>query len=79
MSKKLSPTHHVTYDHQQGDWKVLHGGADRAAARFDNKQEAVEAAREISRNQGTELKIHNRDGKIAQSDSHGHDPFPPKG
>jgi hypothetical protein len=79
MSRKPNPMHHVTFDKQQHDWKVLRGGADRAAGRFETKQEAVDAAREISRNQGTELKIHNRDGKIAQSDSHGHDPFPPKG
>ncbi len=36
-------------------------------------------SREISRNQKTELVIHNMDGRIAQSDSHGNDPFPPKG
>ena len=74
-----SNTHHVTHDKQTGDWKVARGGADRAAGRFDTKQEAIDAAREISRNQGTELKIHNKDGKIAQSDSHGKDPLPPKG
>jgi hypothetical protein len=27
----------------------------------------------------TELRIHNKDGRIASSDSHGGDPFPPKG
>jgi len=79
MPKKPSHTHHVTYDHEQGDWKVLRGSAQRAAGRFENKSEAIRAAREISRNQGTELKVHNRDGKIAQSDSHGHDPCPPRG
>jgi len=79
MSKKKSNTHHVTYDKQADDWKVIRGGAGRAARRHDTKAEAVKAAREISRNQNTELKIHNQDGKIAQSDSHGNDPFPPKG
>jgi hypothetical protein len=33
----------------------------------------------VSRSQGTELRIHNRDGRIAQSDSHGRDPNPPRG
>ena len=33
----------------------------------------------ISQNQGTEMVVHNRDGKIAWSDSHGNDPYPPKG
>lgn len=36
-------------------------------------------AREITQNQGTELVIHGRDGQIRSKDSHGHDPFPPKG
>jgi len=78
MAKK-SNTHHVTYDKKADDWKVIRGGAERAASRHDTKAEAVKAAREISRNQHTELKIHNQDGRIAQSDSHGNDPFPPKG
>ncbi|MCC0050129.1 MAG: DUF2188 domain-containing protein, partial [Rhodobiaceae bacterium] len=39
----------------------------------------VQRAREISRNADTELKIHNRDGRIAQSDSHGNDPRNIKG
>jgi hypothetical protein len=33
----------------------------------------------VSQNQGTELRIHNKDGRIGQSDSHGGDPYPPKG
>jgi len=79
MSSNRGKTHHVTYDRSAKDWKVQRGGADRAAGRYDTKAEAVKAAREISRNQGSELKIHNMDGRIAQSDSHGNDPFPPKG
>ena len=79
MAKRGPETHHVTYDGQNGDWKVARGGADRASGHFESKKEAVDAGREISRNQGTELRIHNRDGKISQSDSHGHDPCPPKG
>lgn len=45
---------------------------------FDRKDDAVDRGREISRNQGTELVIHNTDGKISRSDSHGKDPCPPK-
>jgi hypothetical protein len=39
----------------------------------------MDSAREISRNAHTELKIHNLDGRIGQSDSHGHDPRKIKG
>lgn len=75
---KGSNTHHVVPD-PKGGWNVKRGGADRASGHFGKKQDAINAAREISRNQGTELKIHNQDGKISQSDSHGNDPKPPKG
>ncbi|MBI4027336.1 MAG: DUF2188 domain-containing protein [Verrucomicrobia bacterium] len=63
----------------QGGWNVKSGGADRAAAHFDLKVDATERRRSISQNQRAELLIHNRNGRFAQSDSHGADPFPPKG
>lgn len=74
----MAKTHHVV-PASQGGWNVKKGGADRASGHYDNKTDAVKAAREISQNQGTELKIHNKDGKISQSDSHGKDLYPPKG
>jgi hypothetical protein len=58
---------------------VKKGGATRASGHYDTKQDAVDAGRKISRNQKTELRIHNLDGTISQSDSHGNDPYPPKG
>ncbi len=60
-------------------WAVKGEGNSRATALTNTKREAIDRAREISRNQGTELVIHNRNGQISQKDSHGHDPFPPKG
>ncbi len=63
----------------EGGWDVKRGGGDRASAHRDTKEAAINRGREISRNQQTELRIHNKDGKIASSDSHGHDPHPPKG
>lgn len=75
---KGPPTHHVVPD-ADGGWNVKRGGSERASGHFETKSEAVDAAREISRNQGTELRIHNKDGRIASSDSHGRDPNPPKG
>jgi uncharacterized protein YdaT len=71
-------THHVV-PNPDGGWDVKRGGADRASNHFDTKQEAIDRGREISRNQQTELRIHNKDGRIADSDSHGRDPYPPKG
>ena len=70
-------THHVV-PNPGGGWDIKRGGAKRSSGYFETKQEAVNRAREISRNQGTELVIHNRNGKIASCDSHGNDPCPPK-
>jgi hypothetical protein len=74
MAKK---SHHVV-PNPKGGWNIKKGGAEKASNHFDLKQEAIDAARIISQNQKTELVIHNKDGKISQSDSHGNDPHPPK-
>lgn len=78
MPKKGPKTHHVV-PKSAGGWDVKRGGGKRASSHHDTKADAIKAAREVSRNQKTELRIHNKDGKIAQSDSHGNDPFPPEG
>uniref|UniRef100_A0A7C1J445 DUF2188 domain-containing protein n=1 Tax=Ammonifex degensii TaxID=42838 RepID=A0A7C1J445_9THEO len=70
-------THHVV-PNPEGGWNVKRGGAKRSLGHFETKREAVNRAREISRNQGTELVVHNRNGRIASCDSHGNDPCPPK-
>ena len=75
---KKPGTHHVV-PNPDGGWDVRRGGASRSSGHFDTKQAATDRAREISRNAETELKIHNRDGRISQSDSHGNDPRNIKG
>ena len=71
-------THHVV-PNPGGGWDVKRGGASRASSHHATKQAAIDSGRAVSRNQGTELRIHNKDGRIAESDSHGGDPYPPKG
>lgn len=70
-------THHVV-PNPEGGWDVKRGGSEKASKHFDTKREAIDSGREISRNQGTEFIIHNRDGRISESDSHGNDPYPPR-
>ena len=70
--------HHVVPS-SEGGWKVKRNGSTRASEWYSTKQEAINRAREISRNQKTELIIHNKDGKISQCDSHGNDHCPPRG
>lgn len=71
------PSQHVVP--HDGKWAVRAEGAERATSVHDTQREAIDAAREIARRQGTELLIHGEDGKIRARDSYGHDPFPPRG
>lgn len=63
----------------EGGWAVRGAGSQRATAVHDTQAAAVDQARSIARHQGTELLIHGTDGRIRDRDSHGHDPYPPKG
>jgi hypothetical protein len=71
-------THHVV-PNPDGGWDVKRGGGEKASHHTDTKADAERIAREISKNQETELVIHGQDGKIQSKDSHGNDPYPPKG
>lgn len=53
--------------------------AQRASAHTETKAEAILKARTVSKNQDSELFIHNMNGQFVRRDSHGNDPFPPKG
>lgn len=72
-------TTHMVPNSKKGGWDIKQGGASRSSGHFDNKDAAVDRARSISRNRGSELYIHNRNGRISRKDSHGNDPYPPKG
>lgn len=76
MAKQDS--HHVV-PNPDGGWDVKKGSSKKASHHTDTKAEVVKIARDISRNQNTELFIHGKDGKIQRKDSHGNDPYPPKG
>lgn len=64
--------------HQDG-WAVKGAGNQRATSVHHTQQQAIDAARKIASNQHSELVIHRPNGRIRDKDSHGHDPFPPKG
>ena len=59
-------------------WAVLGEGNERDTAVYPTQSEAVERAQEIARNQGSEVIIHGRYGRIRDKDSYGNDPCPPK-
>lgn len=62
-----------------GRWGVRGEGNSKLTSIFDTQAEAIDRAREISKNQGSELFIHGRDGRFRERDSYGNDPYPPKG
>ena len=65
--------------HPDGGWQVKGEGNSRATVRTETQKDAINIARDIARNQGSELVIHRSDGTIRDKDSHGRDSFPPKG
>ena len=74
----MSKNQHVV-PHPDGGWQVKGEGNIRATVRTDTQREAIDRARSIARNQGSELVIHRLDGAIREKDSHGRDPYPPRG
>lgn len=74
----MKKNQHVT-PHPDGGWQVKGEGNSRATVRTTTQKAAIDIAREITRNQGTELVIHRPNGQIRDKDSHGKDPFPPRG
>lgn len=69
---------HVTH-HTDGGWQVKGAGNSRATVRTKTKSDAIDIARNIARNQNSELVIHNMNGRISAKHSYGNDPCPPKG
>ena len=63
-----------------GSWAVLGEGNSRDTLRMDSQLEAFSVAREIALNQGGDVIIHGRDGKIRERNTYGKpDYFPPSG
>lgn len=60
-------------------WGIRGEGNKKLTSIYDRQIDAISAARQISKNQNSELLIHGRNGQIRERDSYGNDPFPPKG
>lgn len=65
--------------HPNGGWQVKVDNAARAIVRTRTQGDAIKFGRPIAKSKGVELVIHRPDGRIRAKDSHGHDPYPPKG
>lgn len=64
----------------RGDsWAVQSAGGQRATRIVSTQREAIQIAREIAINQGSEMFIHRPNGQIRERNTYGDDPFPPRG
>ncbi|MCD2257118.1 DUF2188 domain-containing protein [Lactobacillus sp. CC-MHH1034] len=59
-------------------WKVHSEGSTRATKNFTNKTQAIDFAKQIAKNQSSELIVQNKNGQIGMKNSYGNDPFPPR-
>jgi len=64
--------------HLEG-WAVKGAGNEKATRVAETQKEAIEIAKQIAKNQNSELLIHRRNGRIRDRNSYGNDLFPPKG
>lgn len=63
-----------------GGWNVKSRGAERAAANYENKVNAIERAKEIAKNATLgQVVVRGTDGKIQTEYTYGKDPCPPRG
>lgn len=65
--------------HPDGGWQVKGENNTKATIRTKTQGDSIIKAREVAKNQRSELIIHGRDGKIRAKDSYGNDPYPPRG
>lgn len=70
---------HVVPNKNGKGWSVKGEGNSKSTKITETKKEAIDKAREISKNQESELVIHGKDGRIQEKDSHGNDPKESKG
>ncbi len=62
-----------------GNWAVKGAGNTKATSVHQTQAEAIERAKEIAKNQQSELLVHGENGRIRERNSYGNDPYPPEG
>ncbi|MGI8314804.1 DUF2188 domain-containing protein [Halobacillus mangrovi] len=69
MADSRNKAEHVVA-HEEG-WAVKAEGAEQPTKVYDNKQDAIDRAKEIAENKGTSAVIHKKDGTIQNQHSYG--------
>lgn len=78
MAKKNNTGNQHVVPRENG-WAVIGAGNSRATTIQPTQAQAIERAKPIAGNQGGDVVIHGRNGKIRERNSYGNDPFPPQG
>lgn len=68
---------HVLY-RKDGMWEVKREHGEKPSAVFEQQEKAVEEGRRMAKEDKVELVIHDSQNRIANKDSYGNDPFPPR-
>ena len=63
---------------RNGKWAVRGEGNSEDTKLFDNKSDAVEYGKKISKKQQSEFNVQKKNGQIQSKDSFGNDPIPPR-
>jgi len=79
MATNKAPQPVVVEPRPGGKWAVQRDKGQRASSVHDKKQPAINAARQIAKNQGAELVVKGENGRIQSKDSHGRDSGRSKG
>jgi hypothetical protein len=74
----MAKNQHVT-PHPGGGWQVKVSGGKKATVVTATQSEAIEVAKRIAKNQGSEMLIHNKKGQIRERNSYGNDSNSQKG
>lgn len=60
-------------------WAVKGAGNGKATSVHTTQKAAIGEARDIARNQGSEMLVHGTNGRIRERNTYGKDPYPPEG
>ncbi len=80
MDTAFRKTYHLSYDEDMESWKIEYEGADFPFSLHPTKEEALEAGRELARQQAPSLLVvHRMDGSVQNEYTYDEDPYPPSG
>ena len=69
----MGKNQHVVYRNDD-TWAVRGENNTKDTSHHNTQKDAIDAARDIARNQNSEVVIHRKNGQIRDKDSYGNDP-----